>query len=249
MPLLDLSSEDFAGNPLQRRFAPMKVMAVMMHPENATARDRLLVSIGFRGAASWANQLRVGLTVAPDATDLFVQVSDPNELIDQALQPVITGFKGLGDGPSFSGGHLAGAILLKVLHLHQQDATHASLELARTEISNELQALKAKRVRPKDLKLPWNAFRSASHLWAAYIRWQVVSEQKEAREIGITVGSLIPTEPVAFKAFLALAETLRERGERIKHKNAATPILKAEQMWRLPPEFGDIRLPELGADF
>jgi hypothetical protein len=248
MPNIDLSPEDFRQNPLIAGFAPMKVMAVMLHPTNASARDRLLLSIGVRAAYKLAEGAATGVQIQPAAIPMMAQASDPFDLIDQATEPVIIGFKKLGDGPSFTGGTIAGLLLLKVLHLHGQDATTATLDRARTEVSGELQQIKAKTARPKNLKDPWTRYRSVAHLWAARVHWDKASQTDEGVALKMSSHAFLPSQPAQLAAFLALAETFRERGERIKHKNAATPILKADQMWRLPPSLAHLRLPELGSN-
>lgn len=179
---------------------------------------------------------------------MLAQASDPFDLIDQATEPVITGFKKIGDGLSLTGGTVAGLLLLKVLQLYDQNSTTATLDRARTEISGELQQMKAKTARPKDLRSSWNEYRSVAHLWAARVHWDRLSQTDEGSTLKMSSDAFLPPRPAQLAAFLALAETFRERGERIKHKNAATPILKADQMWRLPPSLAHLRLPELGSN-
>jgi hypothetical protein len=80
----------------------------------------------------------------------------------------------------------------------------------------------------------WAEYAPVAHLWAAWAGFagEAGSEQVRSR-------------------FLALAESLRERGEAHRPKNASAPLLNAAETWRLPADLQSSRRinlirPELG---
>jgi hypothetical protein len=250
---LDLSPNDFEENsPLQQKFAPIKVIAAMLYPTKDAARQRFLVSVGFRAAGVLAEKSG-GLNISTSAASLLGEIGDIYEMIDQATQPVIYGVRGLADGPNLTAGTISGRILLAVLALNDKDPAHATLDKAREEVSRQIrEAWKnpqpAKKARPQDLKKHWSSYKSVAHLWAAYLFWKEAASHGDGQAMGMETNGVVPSGSQQLMAFLALAETIRERGERIKHKNAPHPILKPNEMWRLPPSLANLRLPELGAN-
>jgi hypothetical protein len=106
--------------------------------------------------------------------------------------------------------------------------------------------LGAQRTRPKELKKVWHEYRLAAHLWAAHLHWDRVGQTPEGKAVLGVSGVLVPPGREPLKAFLALAETLRIKGEAIKHKNAKDAFLPAG-IWRLPDSLSYLRLPELGS--
>jgi hypothetical protein len=70
----------------------------------------------------------------------------------------------------------------------------------------------------------WEEYAPVAHLWAAWAGFagEAGSEQVWSR-------------------FLALAESLRERGEAHRPKNASAPLLNAAETWRLPVDLQSSR--------
>jgi hypothetical protein len=227
MPIIDVCPEDFEGDDLSKSMALMRLMTVMLHPSDAAARAMLTSAVVARGSYRLAEKLGAGISFEPSAIHL-ARAPDPDDLVELATAPVVTGFKHerLG-GPCLSAGSIAGHLLFEVFRLEDENPASATLDRARARLSSRLQKMDAKKARPKDLIAPWKAFRSVAHWWAAYLL-----TDDDAGSFG-----LIYKEPAKLRKFLMLGEAMADRGEAIKHKNAAAPVLVPEHSWRLRPEF------------
>src|SRR5262249_36327458 len=77
----------------------------------------------------------------------------------------------------------------------------------------------------------WKKYKPVSHLWAA--RWSYVFQYGHRG---------FPCEASDLGSFLAVSEIYCREGIAHRYHLAPAPTLKAEEMWRVPPE---IALPEI----
>lgn len=83
----------------------------------------------------------------------------------------------------------------------------------------------------------WPRFRSIAHFWAAYASANMGKDDR-SRVFPCTLDQLVP--------FLSTAEAYRLKGETLRGKHAASPLLRPDETVRLPP---DLPLPTYRLNF
>ncbi len=247
MPVIDLSEDELTNNP---RFSAIKVMAVMVFPDNERLREEFLVSVAYRWAAQQAHMNGLNLVVDASCSDILLAVNNPARQLDDALPAVVEGSVKTPGAPRMTGGGVAGSILLHAIRQKIGGNSNIGLKECIAALSNQLQskAGRAKRARPQDLKTHWHRFAPVAHLWAA-VEHISRSRALPGGEQILAWDGLLPTERPQLAAFLATAETFRELGQSIRHRNAQATFLRPDDMWMLAKEFEHLRLPDLGQNF
>jgi hypothetical protein len=243
MPIMDLLPLDFEEPHI--RFTPIKVLAYMLFPSDDEARNDFLKGSLLDAGATLAKAYGVSLSIDQSAVDVLTSRKNPLAMIEAATKYVIRGAAKAPGTPRRIAGTLAGESLLMAIANVQNEPGSVSLNWVLDRASSNYRG--AQRTRPSDLKTVWHEYRAAAHLWAAALYWNIVTETPDGKAALGVSGVLVPHGREPLKAFLALAETLRIKGEGIKHKNAKDAFLPAGITWRLPDSLSYLRLPELGS--
>jgi hypothetical protein len=210
-----------------------------------TKRNDFLKSSLLDAGATLAKAYGGSLSIDQSAVDIVTPRQNPRAMIDAATEYVIRGPAKAPEAPRRVAGTLVGELLLMAIANDREEPGSVSLNWVLDRASSNYRG--AQRTRPKELKKVWHEYRLAAHLWAAESHWNIVAETLEGQAVLGTSGVLISPSRESLKAFLALAETLRIKGEAIKHKNAKDAFLPAGLVWRLPDSLSYLRLPELGS--
>lgn len=136
-----------------------------------------------------------------------------------AVGPAFKAFPG-GARPSYHGGPVAGAQLLRTLFLAIEKGYDVGRNIADDEISDWLRAAPNhfKKARPRDMMANWKRYRGAAHFWAAS-----------------NVLGMMPQNEVEFCEFISLAEELGKWGEIYKPKGARKSLLDNRDTYRAGP--------------
>ena len=216
MPIMDLVQLDFVEPHVG--FLPKKLWAYLLFPSADAERGRFLSAALFETTSALAKAVNAGIEIKSSALDLLQRKGDFLAMADAAMRPVISGAVGKTGAVERSAGELSGELLLMAIAHDSQEPGSVSLGNVLRYASDYFKDLK--KTRPADLKKVWHAFRPSAHLWAALIQSKELNQspQKGARR-------LIPTDGDGLCLFLAFAESLRIKGEAIKHKQAREALL------------------------
>ncbi len=223
MPIMSIVPLDFEEPHV--RFLPLKIWAYMLFPSATAERDRFLTSALLETASGFAKAFNVGVEIAPSALGLLQKKGDVLMMADAAMQPVISGAAKSPNTVERSAGELAGELLLMAIAHDLENPGSVSLNGVLAFASDYFK--RSKKTRPKDLKRVWHEYRPCAHLWAALLQWKELHKSSEN-------GRLIPNDGKTLHSFLAFAESLRIKGEAIKHKQAREAFLPDGVAWRLP---------------
>jgi hypothetical protein len=142
------------------------------------------------------------------AKDLRKHRSEPNSAV--LLRWVEFAEARRADGPSLAeSGRLAGRLLGLAL------TGGGTLQEAQTDLRHGRSLKYSDRV----FDTIWAEYAPVAHLWAA---WSGFAGEAGSEQV--------------WSRFLALAESLRERGEAHRPKHASAPLLNAAETWRLPAD-------------
>jgi hypothetical protein len=199
----------------------------------------------FETAAGFAKTFNVGVEIAPSALGLFQKKGDACAMGQAAIEPVISGAATSPNAVERSAGELVGEMLLIAISRDLEEPGSVSLGSVLRYASDYFKD--SKKTRPADLKKVWHQHRPSAHLWAALLQWkelyQSSSGEGDARR-------LLPTDGNGLHLFLAFAESLRIKGEAIKHKQAREAFLPDGVVWRLPDRLiAAEAAAKLGSDF
>jgi hypothetical protein len=160
---------------LDSGWAFFKVIAAMLHPENARAREEFLAIIWARLSA----HVKEGITDAGERAAIasfLLSICDPFAVI-QVLRQAPSEDKVFQQLPrAFYAGYVAGRLLQLMMQM-QESGYAPSVEKAVFVLEHllaEARTLSGKKVprSRKELYKTWRAYKSAAHFWAAfYIRY------------------------------------------------------------------------------
>lgn len=225
MPVIEITESDIA--PENAELCGIKIYAVMLHPKDQIARQRLLDAIE---AASIRDQAErtgaTGVIVPPH----LLNVGNADELLSAAMASVTRGSEKAPDAPQMTGGRVAGNLLALVLMHKDELGSKSTLGLAISKLSDNLKKHNAKNAREKDLNDYWVKWRSVSHLWGALIILEDNTKYINA-----------PTS-LQIRMLLAMAEELRRQAETHRSDHSSRTLLVPGECWTVP---GEISLPAI----
>jgi hypothetical protein len=245
---MNLSPDDFDEPHV--RLLPCKIFSYMLFPSNEVRRNLFINSALFDAAAAVAVAANVSMEIRPSALNHFRQKTDIQAMAEAAVEPVIYGAVKAPDAPERAAGELVGELLLMAISHELQEPGSVSLNNVLDYASKYFRPTSkriAQKTRPTDLKKIWHEHRPAAHLWAAFLSWNAEKKTEWGKSALGDDERLLPAGGEHLCSFLALSETLRMKGEAIKHKNATAAFLPAEVAWRPPGNLLASRVAELGS--
>ncbi len=218
MPLLKIRESDLV-QPVEFRRVQDMVQCLLFFPDDIEARSQYLASRLYEFARLVAHEM------GPEATVTFtappnVWPADPARMASEALTPAIRRPE-KAEPFNVSPQGVAGLVLLQAFSF--QDRGDQEISLTKC-IDSLVQIFRVRQATlgstKQNIKEVWHKYRSVSHIAAAMI----VGYKK------FDGGAWI-NDPFRFVEFIRTSNTMKARGEAIRHKQAAEAILPPGEGW------------------
>lgn len=226
MPVFKIDEVDLRSDTERYAMIVHSILALMLYPENKTARDTL---------GNSALQSRIGemnrelgfraFRVEVDLDRPDIETRNPMKILDEAMIDVVSGRAEHPDAPRFSAPQIAAEILQTAIDLSRADRSGRGVPLKTCldSISGKLGAMKsAKGANPRDLKEIWHAYRRSAPLTLAFMHLSKVFGEHE-----------FMVDPDNLVMLCKLSNSYMHEGENIRHQNAEHPILPRGECWEL----------------
>ena len=218
MPLFKIRESDLV-QPVEFRGVQDSIQALLFFPDDPQARAQYLASRVYELGRHLADEMGPGATLTVTVPP-SIWLSDPSKSAAEALKPVVRRPE-KAEPFDFSPQGVAGLVLLQAFSF--QDRGEHDISLTRC-IEATVQIFKARQVTlgatSANVKDIWHRYRSVAHIAAALI----IAHKKHG-------GSHWFNDPLQIVEFVRVANTLKARGEAIRHKQAAEPILIPGEGW------------------
>lgn len=230
MPVLDLCGDLFMD--------PLKVWAVMSHPNDAVQREQLLEVLYF--------QTLVHMQQAAGNQDMHVSVDQLGRLLNTPnwREVVNCSFKN-SYGGLFAGHVLAGFLLMRLGDL-EGPSVRKAVWLLKKRIQWHRQQIwkEGERILPtseRTIYNYWEEFKPVAHFWAIYaIKYSVGNQIPFIADVMLDKWyDLKDKGQKELRTFLSMAESLRRFNEDFiqEWQKNPQPTLPPETMWRIADEY------------
>ena len=218
MPLLKINESDLA-QPIEFRGIQDRVQSLLFYPDDPQARAQYVASRVLEFARRLADEIGPGTTLTITAPP-NIWLSDPAKLAAEALAPAVRRPE-KAEAFDVSPQGLAGLVLLQAFSSHERGDPDVSLTKCIEAVVQILRTRQATLGSTKsNIKDVWHKYRPVAHIAAAFI----VGFKRNN-------GSHWFNDPLQFVEFLRVANTMKTRGEAIRHKQAVDSILVPGEGW------------------
>jgi hypothetical protein len=226
------------GNGMLSPFAGINVLAVMIYPRDADARNELLATVKTADISETLTSRLQG-TMPKRSLQQLLALLVAEQIEDEGGIEILSRTRGLDAVQNemlhrVNRGQIAGAVLLKIARLALGRPPFASVKKAAFLLEQELGGWQEQHeiavpTSSRRIQEMWEEYKPAAHLWAAMWLW----------ERGVETVPFYTTETLL--TFLAQAEILRQFGLLSYPHGRTRPFLDLHEVWKLPP---DLFLPE-----